>query len=340
MTQRKTSKSEAPKSDKWARPNHLVNEYMAAQHAGGLSDTVWSGIGEQQALFRYLLDHINDGIFILDPDEGIILDANRTAYQRLGYHREDVIGSHVSTIAFGFPKDGALHKFIGGLEKRKSGLLETSYRHRNGDRIPVEINVRLIKLESRSYIVAIARDITDRKQLEENLRQLTIQDALTGVYNRRFFDERLQLEWRRMMRVQRPLALLMIDVDYFKQFNDTYGHVGGDVCLKQIGVELTRQVRRAGDIVARYGGEEFSIILPETEIGIAKSMAENLRKAIADLRIEHISSKIKPIVTISIGVASLIPIAGQSAIKIVSFADQALYEAKSEGRNRIEVWQK
>lgn len=297
----------------------------------------WQSIGEQQALFRYLLDQINDGIFIIDPDSGIILDANRAAHQRLGYAREDLVGSHLSTITVNTGKNMSLGQIAKKGLSTAGVIYEEYHQHRNGRRIPMEINSRLIDLDSRSYVVAIARDITDRKQLEEELRQLTTEDSLTRVFNRRFFDESLEQEWRRMMRIQHPISMLMIDVDRFKHYNDTYGHIAGDVCLRQIAAELTRQMRRAGDIVARYGGEEFAIILPETDAEAAKVLAETLRESIESLSLEHIGIPDESVVTLSIGIATLVPTASQNAIRLVSLADKALYRAKAGGRNQVQL---
>lgn len=297
----------------------------------------WSSIGEQQALFRYLLDQLNDGIWIIDPDSGIILDTNRAAYKRLGYTKEDLVGNHVSSFVSELPHNLTLRQYM---ESRgnKNALFDGYHRHRDGSRIPMETNARLIELDSRSYVVAIARDITDRKRLEDELRQLSTEDSLTKVFNRRYFDDMLDQEWRRMMRVQHSLGLVMIDVDHFKHFNDTYGHVGGDVCLRQIAKELKNQMRRAGDIIARYGGEEFAIILPETDIGTAEELAETLRRSIEDLRLEHVGIEGKKIVTISVGVATFIPTASQTSLKLLMLSDKALYAAKASGRNCVRVW--
>jgi len=312
-----------------------VGESVPGQSTDPKGPNPWQSIGEQQALFRYLLDQINDGIFIIDPDTGTILDANRAAYQRLGYAREDLVGSHLSTITVNTDKNMSLGQIAKKGVSANGVIYEEYHQHRNGRRIPMEINSRLIELDSRSYVVAIARDITDRKQLEEELRQLTTEDSLTRVFNRRFFDESLEQEWRRMMRMQRPISMLMIDVDHFKHYNDTYGHIAGDVCLRQIAGELMRQMRRAGDIVARYGGEEFAVILPETDDATARALAETLRQSVEALSLEHIGVPDESVVTLSIGVATLVPTASQSAIRLVSLADKALYRAKAGGRNQI-----
>ncbi len=297
----------------------------------------WNSIGEQQALFRYLLDQINDAIWIIDPDSGVILDTNRAAYQRLGYTKEDLVGSPLTFVASGLPSNVTLRKYF---ENRvnNNGLTEGFHRHSNGSLIPVETNARLVELDSGSYIVAIARDITERKRLEHKLRQLSTEDSLTSVFNRRYFDDMLAQEWRRMLRVQQSLSLLMIDVDCFKHFNDTYGHVGGDACLRQIANEMNTQMRRAGDIIARYGGEEFVVILPQTDVETAEALADTLRKSIENLRVEHVGMESEDVVTVSIGVATLVPTASQTPLKLLTLADQALYAAKACGRNCVQVW--
>ena len=297
----------------------------------------WSSIGEQQALFRYLLDQINDAIWIIDPDSGVVLDTNRAAYQSLGYTKEDLVGSQLTSVASGLPSNVSLRQYFED-HVNDNGLTEGYHRHSNGSLIPVETNARLVELDSGSYVVAIARDITERKRLEDKLRQLSTEDSLTRVFNRRYFDDMLDQEWRRMLRVQHSLSLLMIDVDYFKHFNDTYGHVGGDECLRQIAAGLKTQMRRAGDIIARYGGEEFVVILPQTDVETAEKLAETLRKSVEDLRVEHFGIESEHVVTVSIGVATIIPTASQTALKLLTLADKALYAAKASGRNCVHVW--
>ena len=325
-----------------ASSSHSANPAADAQGGNRVEQDVkqapWQSIGEQQALFRYLLDQINDGIFVIDPESGVILDANRAAYQRLGYAREDLVGAHLSLITVNSGKNMSLQQVARKGLTTAGGIYEEYHQHRNGRRIPMEINARLIELDSRSYIVAIARDITDRKQLEEELRQLTVEDSLTGVFNRRFFDETLAQEWRRMMRAGHPISMLMVDVDHFKHYNDTYGHIAGDVCLRQIALEMKRHMRRAGDIVARYGGEEFAVILPETDAETALSLAETLRDSVECLCLEHIGLVNESVVTISVGVSTLVPDANHTSLRLVAQADKALYRAKAEGRNRAHLF--
>jgi diguanylate cyclase (GGDEF)-like protein len=176
-------------------------------------------------------------------------------------------------------------------------------------------------------------------------------DPLTGIANRRAFEAALGQEWRRMMRHRTALSLLMIDVDYFKRFNDSYGHVAGDECLRAVAQTLARRARRAGEMAARYGGEEFAVLLPHTEIAAARRLAELICESVREERIPHAGSAVAPYVTISVGVANItgLPTLAATlardgaadvtppcgATVLVELADQALYAAKLAGRNRV-----
>jgi diguanylate cyclase (GGDEF)-like protein len=175
-------------------------------------------------------------------------------------------------------------------------------------------------------------------ELEEKNRQLYLLsslDGLTGIPNRRQFNETLDLEWNRMCRERQSLSLVLLDVDYFKRFNDRYGHIDGDRCLKRVAGALASQLKRPADLVARYGGEEFAAILPGTGLDGARHIAEAMRATVQGLEIEHADSPIAPMVTISLGVSSVIPAPGCGPIDLIQAADQALYRAKQAGRNRI-----
>jgi diguanylate cyclase (GGDEF)-like protein len=165
------------------------------------------------------------------------------------------------------------------------------------------------------------------------LTRLSYIDSLTNTANRRCFDNTLGQEWRRAARTERIISMLMIDVDYFKRFNDTYGHQAGDECLKAVASALKLTIRRPGDLLARYGGEEFAVILPETPLVGAESVAESLRKSIEDLKIAHRQSSVSPYVTISIGAACIFPKRTTPSQYLTKGADDALYEAKEAGRN-------
>lgn len=171
------------------------------------------------------------------------------------------------------------------------------------------------------------------EEANNQLQALSTTDALTGVANRRRFDEMLSAEWRRAMRTGSSLALAMIDVDWFKPYNDHYGHAGGDDCLRAVATALARNVGRPGDLLARYGGEEFAVIIPSSNAGGALQFAQKLGGAIEAMKLEHALSPLKH-VSVSVGVASLTPLIGQDPVLLVGEADQALYRAKALGRNR------
>lgn len=167
----------------------------------------------------------------------------------------------------------------------------------------------------------------------KELQHLSMTDGLTGIANRRFFDEMSMREWRRCGRMKRPMSLIMIDVDHFKLFNDTYGHQAGDDCLKTVASQVALAATRAGDLAARYGGEEFALILGETDADGAQWVANLIRQRIRDLKIEHGPSSFQ-YVTVSCGVTSVVPDANLSLETFLQSADHALYLAKEQGRNK------
>ncbi|PZO44099.1 MAG: PleD protein [Pseudanabaena frigida] len=195
-------------------------------------------------------------------------------------------------------------------------------------------------------------DISDRKKAEADLKRaesilrkanlelekLVNIDGLTQVANRRCFDQRLELEWERLCREQQPLSLLLFDIDYFKRYNDCYGHQLGDDCLTAIAQTAKQVLFRPADLVARYGGEEFAVILPNTDLDGAFTVAEQIREAILDLHIPHQNSDITDIVTISLGVTSLLPNFTQNQSVLIKQADMALYRAKQQGRNQTVIF--
>jgi diguanylate cyclase (GGDEF)-like protein len=173
------------------------------------------------------------------------------------------------------------------------------------------------------------------QEANNNLQTLVTTDELTQIFNRRYFDSYLQTEWERSQRHAAHLSLIMCDVDYFKAYNDTYGHQSGDDCLYQVAQGIARMANRSADRVVRYGGEEFAVILPNTNRAGALEVAENIRKHIKTLNLPHPSSPIAAVVTISLGVASTIPLQGQDKIEFIQEADRKLYQAKQNGRDRV-----
>lgn len=192
-----------------------------------------------------------------------------------------------------------------------------------------------------AYILRLNRVLslsqTRLLKASQALERLSVQDGLTGIANRRFFQDHLELEWRRARREHRPLALLMIDVDFFKALNDTSGHLAGDECLRQIAQALAKCLRRPGDVVARYGGEELAAILPGADAGKPALLAERVRAAVEALGLEHPASGVSRFVTVSVGAASIVPGRQQNSDTLIASADRALYRAKQGGRNRVEM---
>ena len=190
-------------------------------------------------------------------------------------------------------------------------------------------------VEGRLYaVVASLRDITAQKEAQDALRSLAALDSLTGLANRRTFDTALEVEAQRCNRSGAPLSLLMMDIDHFKSFNDHYGHCGGDACLKRVASAIAGSVLRAGDLAARYGGEEFAVILPDTDLPGAQAIGERLREAVEDLKIRHGALSAGPVVTMSVGGASAVPVDPRT---LIAKADAALYAVKRGGRNRSSV---
>ncbi len=184
-------------------------------------------------------------------------------------------------------------------------------------------------------VVETLRDTTEQKLAQMALHSLAVKDGLTGLANRRSFDERLEADWLHAIREGSPLSLLLVDVDHFKLYNDTYGHQKGDACLKSVAEAMDRQVFRPADLAARYGGEEFAVIMPTTDEDGALHVAERLREAVFDLNLPHSASLTADRVTLSVGVASVIPSEDGKPQDLIEAADSALYRAKHAGRNRV-----
>ena len=194
----------------------------------------------------------------------------------------------------------------------------------------------LVLRQFRKINLDLEKQVAQRTQALHRLANL---DGLTQLANRRQFDEVLTTEWRRLQRRQYPLSLLLCDVDYFKGYNDTYGHQEGDRCLIAISRVLERSRKRAGELVARYGGEEFVIVLPYTGCHSATNVAQLIQTSLHELKMPHETSQVSPFVTLSIGIATMIPSPNNHCEQLIKRADAALYQAKKQGRSRYVVWQ-
>jgi two-component system chemotaxis family response regulator WspR len=206
--------------------------------------------------------------------------------------------------------------------------------------------VARIRYHSRSYMTLLQRDeayralrVSQQQLLDTNLvlQRLMNSDGLTGLSNRRHFDEYLELEWRRATRDQTQLSLMMIDVDYFKAYNDNFGHLEGDEALRQVAKAIRASCARPSDLPARYGGEEFALVLPNTSPGGARLLAEKLRMTVAGMNIPHMAPAPGSSLTVSIGISTVTPEVGSNSRQLIQDADKGLYAAKHNGRNQVSV---
>ncbi|MBW4564497.1 MAG: PAS domain S-box protein [Mojavia pulchra JT2-VF2] len=197
--------------------------------------------------------------------------------------------------------------------------------------------VNLLQQLANQVAIAIHQSVLyqQAQAANEELHRLATLDGLTQIANRRRFDEYLEAEWNRLKRAQLPLSLILFDVDFFKHYNDTYGHLAGDDCLRQVANTLKRVVQRPADLVARYGGEEFTVILPLTEMQGAIHVAQTIRQAVRNLAIPHARSCVSNYVTVSLGIVSILPNSEFSPSDLINAADKALYTAKQQGRDRL-----
>jgi diguanylate cyclase (GGDEF)-like protein len=226
----------------------------------------------------------------------------------------------------------SLFTLLGFILASLAALLVVYFDERKLGRVIHALDHHKSKLEER-----IKLRTWELSEANRELHELSRQDSLTGVANRRFFDHRIDLEVRRMRREGQPLSLLMIDVDSFKRYNDSLGHPAGDECLKKIAQVISSNAHRGGDFVARYGGEEFAVILPAMDDAESVQFAESIRLAVLSGQFKHPDSSISPYVTVSIGVATLEPDSMSGVIELIESADKSLYAAKKAGRNRVEL---
>jgi diguanylate cyclase (GGDEF)-like protein/PAS domain S-box-containing protein len=223
---------------------------------------------------------------------------------------------------------------------------EADYRalNQNGDYVWIRDVVHVVRKDGEvEALVGFMFDISERKQTEEHLVRLqkqleeySFQDGLTGIANRRMFDTVLDREWTAAQRNQLPLSLLVLDIDYFKQYNDHYGHIKGDECLRQVAQTLSQAANRPRDFIARIGGEEFVWLLPETDADAARQVAEKCLHLIRQQRIEHEKSGVSPLLSISLGVGTTTPKQDSPPLAFVEQVDRLLYQAKHNGRMRAE----
>ena len=279
--------------------------------------------------YRTFFDSAGDAVFIHDYS-GRLLDVNRLACERLGYNREELLSMSpeqlkVTQTAVSSPK------LLTKIDRDGQASFEAHHLSKDNHELLVWTNSRRIEYDGLPAILSICRDIAERKRTENKLRNLAITDSLTGAKNRRYFINRGKEELARSVRYGAPLCLLLLDIDYFKQVNDTFGHDAGDEVLKNL-TEKAHKVLRETDLFARFGGEEFAALLVQTSQEDALLTAERLRTAVESMPLTKISKTLS--ITISIGVA-LLDHRDDSIEALIKRADQAMYRAKEKGRNCV-----
>ncbi len=307
----------------------------------------------QQAEQQLLIESIADGLLTINED-GIIANSNDAAQNITGYTKTQLIGAHLSTLVCdsasvsaqtfldSFIKDSANKQHNGAAELKKA----------DGSVFPARLSANRLASDIGHFVVLFS-DISDIRSMEtqlravnhelsktnERLEKTSITDALTQLYNRRHFDSMFYKELQRATRSRTSLSLIIIDIDFFKQYNDIYGHTAGDDCIRRVAACIKQVFKRSGDLPSRYGGEEFAIILPGCDGLELQERAETMRHAVCELEIPHSGSKAHENLSISLGAVTYKP-ASQELIapkpkELFSEADKALYRAKARGRNQV-----
>ncbi|MBS4538650.1 diguanylate cyclase [Clostridium sp. D2Q-11] len=288
-----------------------------------------------------LIKNLNSGIVFEDINRKLIL-VNQKFLNifELDINPEDLIGTE--SIVFARSTNNKLKKDyyindINTLVENKKIILNEELHLNNGKILERDFIPIFIDDEYMGQFWNL-RDVTNKKLIEKKLKELSRIDGLTGIPNRRTFDVTLEREWNRSLRMSSSLSLIMLDIDNFKLYNDTYGHLAGDECLKKVAKTLSSAIRRPGDLAARYGGEEFAIILPSTDKNGAMHIAEEIRLRISDLKIPHSSSQVSEYVTISIGVTTMKNRSTSTPKELINRADKALYMSKDQGKNKVSYY--
>lgn len=292
------------------------------------------------SIYKDLFNSLDDQIAIIDA-QGDVVAYNQSWYQ--GEGRSDSIRCGVSNYldtcktyadkgnSFSIAAIEGLTELIKG----QKTAFSLDYPWKSEEKIHWFSLYATPLKSSKNLFIIRHQDITERKLIEEQNRLLAQTDSMTGLYNRRAFDELYLKEWRRALRAERPISIMMIDLDFFKSINDNYGHHAGDECLCRIADILTKTLGRPGDICCRYGGEEFIIALNNANISTGYTLAKRIKQYVYELNIDNIHSHHNQRLTVSIGIACVTPKNDGDPNALVHEADKALYIAKSNGRNTI-----
>ncbi len=289
--------------------------------------------------YRRLFETAQDGILILNAYTGAISDVNPFLIDMLGYSREEFVEKKLWEVGAFHDIEASQEAFEALQQNKYIRYEDLPLKAKDGHLVQVEFVSNVYMVGDEKVIQCNIRDITDRKQAQEalivsqaRLLEQSLRDYLTGLYNRRYLEETLERELNRAIRKQLSIGIIMLDVDDFKRFNDTYGHAAGDLILQEVGSLLLKHVR-GGDIASRYGGDEFIIVLPDASREVTRQRAELL---CSDAQHFHVQFQGHPLgkVTISLGVATF-PDNGFTSTAILKAVDDALYRAKHAGRGQV-----
>jgi diguanylate cyclase (GGDEF)-like protein/PAS domain S-box-containing protein len=313
---------------------HLVRQFARRQRMA-------AAFAAKEADFRLLAEGSGDTVMRIDADDRIRY-ASPSSLRLLGLRPDQLVGK--SALAGVHPDDLAqVTEIVARLKRGDIEEARMTHRllHPHKGEIWIESTLRVTRKSSGEIdgAIVISRDVTEQKGLAVKLETLATEDGLTELANRRSFDERLAQEWGRACRERTPLGLLMIDLDRFKAYNDSYGHLAGDDCMRTVAAILKAEVHRTGDLAARYGGEEFSVLLPDTDAAGCARLGERIRHALRAQGLRHEANPPSGLVTASVGGAVCWPFLERDAgpASLVETADRALYAAKAGGRDRLEM---
>jgi len=285
---------------------------------------------------RMIVNSMDQGLLIVEAS-GRIQYANPACDRYLGCKPEDLVGRRLADLLeqANVQADTTAGDAIG------QGTHEVKIRHHDGSLRAMDLTLTPLTQPPMhaddGLFVALLHDISHHKQSEDALQRAAMLDPLTKIANRRHFDAFLEKEWQRAIRNAQPLSLVVLDVDHFKLYNDTLGHAAGDACLKKVAQALQDHAARPTDLAARYGGEEFVLLFGETPLDAATRLAEMIRTAVEALQMTHPRSPSSPWLTVSVGVATIVPTQLDEIENLFVCADRAMYAAKAGGRNRVEA---
>lgn len=291
--------------------------------------------------YRRLFEAAQDGILVLDAETGAITDVNPFLIEMLGCSREELVGKKLWQVGSSKDIEASQEAFAALQKNEYIRYDDLPLRAKSGKLIDVEFVSNIYLVGKDKVIQCNIRDITERKQAQEALlksqtllREQSVRDHLTGLFNRRYMEETLERELLRAKRKQLPLGIIMLDLDNLKQFNDTWGHAAGDEVLASLGKLLLKQIR-GEDIASRYGGDEFILILPDASQEVTYKRAESICDYAKQFHLQFDGQRL-PAVTFSLGIA-IFPEHGVTRTGILRAVDSALYRAKIEGRGRVAV---